>query len=83
MVTPIRACGKPRAVHMSVNRTSSLRGTATIARPADSENSTRNGSSAVRDPDPGPDAAAQARLDQRLGHAAVADVVRGVDQAVA
>ena len=38
-VTPIRACGKPRAAHMSVNRTSSDRGTATIARPADSANS--------------------------------------------
>ena len=37
----------------------------------------------VGQPDPGADAVAQARLDQRLGEAAVGEVVRGVDQAVA
>src|SRR5690606_16519830 len=36
--TPTRVAGRPRAPHMSVKRTSSERGTATIARPADSEN---------------------------------------------
>ena len=42
--TPMRAWAKPRAEHMSVNRTSSERGTATTARPVDSLNSAVNGS---------------------------------------
>ena len=86
--TPMRAWAKPRAEHMSVNRTSSERGTATTARPVDSLNSAVNGSIPSRSHTAssqiaGPDAVAQRRLGQRDGQAAVGQVVRGVDQAVA
>src|SRR5690606_4411936 len=42
--TPVLRHGSPRAEHISVNRSSSVLGTATTTRPADSENNCTNGS---------------------------------------
>ena len=73
---------------MSVKRTSSQRGTATMARPVDSLNRAVNGVDAVAladgiEPDPRPDAVAQRTPRRGHGEAAVGEVVRRVDEAVA
>ena len=73
---------------MSVNRTSSERGTDTIdpGRRLGEQRDEQVHAVALAQlvqPDPGTDAVAQAALDQGDGQAAVGQVVRGVDHAVA
>ena len=74
----------PRAVHISVNRSSSVRGTATSTRPADSENSCTNGSMVLGAGTPrAPVSPIRHISTMRLGQAAVGQVVRGRHHAVA
>ena len=78
----MRVAGSPRASHMARNRLSSVRGTATSTRPADSENSVTNGIGTLGKDDAATGFAGQRGLDDGLDQPALGQVVRRRHQPV-
>ena len=81
--TPMRVAGSPRASHIARNLLSSVRGTATITLPADSEKSATNGFSALGNDDAATGFTGERGLDDGLHQPALGQIVRRRHQPVA